>query len=81
MEKRKKEETKTSIKKCKKAKKSYKKEEIPVSTEPDMVVLPGRKERILYMLIMALKAVIRFLGRSMLRARQKRLAKRMDSKE
>lgn len=67
-------------KSIRKNKLSFKKE-IPRSKEPDIVVLPGSKERILYMLINILRGILKFLGKAMIRARQKRLAKRMDSKE
>lgn len=51
------------------------------STEPDGVVRPGRKERILAMFVRIFRLILRFLEKKMIVARQKRLAKRMEGKK
>jgi len=41
---------------------------------------PGKKERILVMFIHIFRAILRFFERRMMKARSRRLAKRMDRK-
>ena len=75
------EEKKTDLNKILKETESEKKEEIPSSPDSDVIKLPGKKERILIMLISILKAVLRFFERRMLRLKQRRLIRRMGDKK
>jgi|GEM_PF-5180381 len=57
------------------------KKENPDNQTPEDVVPEGKKERTLFMFMRVCRALLRFFERMMMKSRQRRLAKRMDTKK
>lgn len=57
------------------------KKEIPNQTGQEIFKFPGKKERILMVIVGFFRFILRFFEKAMIKCRQRRLAKRMDVKK